>query len=141
MKNYKYSELLSRMDEAIEHEFYLEASWITYAILEDRLLSILKESGGGHDKIKMLGPKLGEVNKRMLNTLNMRKAFYGELLPDLDRWKDKRNMLMHTMASEAKTAAELDDDSKQLAMEGRCIARELCAACRRYKKFNSKSSS
>lgn len=129
------------MDEAIEHEFYLEASWITYAILEDRLLSILKESGGGHDKIKMLGPKLGEVNKRMLNTLNMRKAFYGELLPDLDRWKDKRNMLMHTMASEAKTAAELDDDSKQLAMEGRRIARELCAACRRYKKFNSKSSS
>lgn len=137
MKAYKYSELLSRMDDAIEHEFYLEASWISYAIIEDRLLSILKESGGGHDKFKMLGPKLGEVNKRMLDTLNMRKAFSGPLLLDLDRWKNERNLLMHTMASESKTTNELDDDSKKLALDGRQIARDLCAACRRYKKFNS----
>jgi hypothetical protein len=141
MKSYKYSELLSRMDEAIEHEFYLEASWISYAIFEDRLLSILKESGGGHDKLRMLGPKLGEVNKRMVDTLNMRKSFYGDLLPNLHRWKDERNTLMHTLASEAKTAFEIDQESKKLALDGRQIARDLCAACRRYKKLNSKVSS
>ncbi|MFJ2527489.1 hypothetical protein [Pseudomonas helmanticensis] len=138
MKSYKYSELLARMDEAIKEEYFLEANWIAYSILEDRLTSILKESGGGHEKIRMLGPKLIEIKARSIDNLNMRKAFFGDMFIKVELWKNKRNELMHAMADESKTTAQIDTDSMTLAIEGNEITRTLCAACRRFKKFNSK---
>ncbi|MDD0968304.1 MULTISPECIES: hypothetical protein [Pseudomonas] len=139
MKSYKYGELISRMESAVEEEFYLEACWIAYSILEDRLTSILKESGGGHEKIRMMGPKLKEINTRTASNLNMRKAFFGNMLIDVEQWKNKRNSLMHAMADESRTIFEIDDDAMTLAKEGKEIVRTLCAACRRFKKMNSKS--
>ena len=138
-KNYKYKILVSRIDQAIDEEFFLEATWIAYAILEDRLVSALRESGGG-PPIRMLGPKLGEVQSRAQNSINMRKAFFGDMLDRLDAWKDKRNDLMHALADERLDIPTIDQSTQSVAIEGRELARELAAACKRYKKFNNNAS-
>ena len=41
-----YREFMSRMNAADQAGNYLEASWYAYAILEDRLRSLLRSSGG-----------------------------------------------------------------------------------------------
>ena len=136
-KDYKYSTLLKRIDEALEHSFYLEAAWIAYAVLEDRLVSALRESGSS-PPIKMLGPKIVEIKRQMLDTPNLRKAFFGDMIDRLTAWKDLRNDLMHTMAGETKSIAEIDALAKDVAIMGRELARDFCAACRRFKKSNAK---
>jgi hypothetical protein len=85
-KDFKYGTLIKRIDVALQEEFYLEASWIAYAILEDQLVSALDESGGAVNHkgkaIKMLGPKLGELKTRMTTSLNLRKAVLATCLID-----------------------------------------------------------
>jgi len=141
-KDYKYKTLLSRIDDAMKDKFYLEATWIVYAILEDRLVSALNESGGAVDKkgkaIRMLGNKLVElkVRHKEKKSVNLRKAFYGDMFDRLGTWKDMRNELMHAMADETKGVVELDEMAFEAANIGRDLAREFCAACRRYKKLN-----
>ena len=41
-----YEELYERMNTAHDAGFNLEASWFAYAVIEDRLLSLLRNSGG-----------------------------------------------------------------------------------------------
>ncbi|MBV1788344.1 hypothetical protein KQ940_09775 [Marinobacterium sp. D7] len=135
----KYRELISRIDLAIEGGFYLEATWIAYSILEDRLVSALKESGGG-PPIRMLGPKIGEIKYRHTNSLKMRQAFFGDMIQRLSNWKDKRNDLMHALADERLDVPSIDAESKSVALEGRGLAREFSAACKRFKKLNAKAS-
>jgi hypothetical protein len=61
-----YKTLISRMESASDAGMYPEASWYSYAALEDRLVSLPKNSGGVGEKaggangkpIKMTGPKL-----------------------------------------------------------------------------------
>jgi hypothetical protein len=57
------AQLLNRLEEAIDADFFLEASWIAYAVIEDCICSTLLKTGGLHpDKtgktLQMLGSKL-----------------------------------------------------------------------------------
>jgi hypothetical protein len=65
-----YQQLLNRLEEAIDAGFFLEASWIAYAVIEDRVCSaLLKTEGLPQDKngksLQMLGSKLEVLAKRM----------------------------------------------------------------------------
>ena len=139
-KDYNYKVLISRLGEAIKDEFFLEASWLAYAILEDRLVSALDETGGAVTTtgrpIRMLGPKLGEIKARQQSVLNLRKAFFGDMLDRLDAWKDQRNDLMHAMADESKSISEIVQLAQAVALSGRDLVPDFCAACRRLKRFN-----
>lgn len=44
-KNEDYREQQMRLDRALKEQFYLEAIFIEYAILEDRLEAILRHAG------------------------------------------------------------------------------------------------
>lgn len=63
-----YKTFMSRMDAAYDARMYLKSSWYAYAVLEDRLVSLLRNSGGiGEDNggasgkpIRMMGSKLKE---------------------------------------------------------------------------------
>ena len=45
-----YKEQMGRLKKALNSEFYLEAIFIEYAVMEDRLESILRHSGKWHPK-------------------------------------------------------------------------------------------
>jgi hypothetical protein len=139
-KSYTYKVLYARMDEAISEEFYLEASWLAYSVLEDRLVSALDETGGAVTKagnpIRMMGPKIDLLKETLPKNLNLRKAFFGDIFDRLEAWKEDRNDLMHAMADESRLIPDIDALAQSVALRGRDLARDYSSACRRLKKFN-----
>jgi len=138
-----YKTFMSRMDKAFQSEMYLEASWYAYAILEDRLVSLLKNSGGIGEKkgnangkpIRMMGPKLKELTRRAKKDPLLKANFEHDRL---NTWKESRNNLMHAMGDATMAIEDIDLDAKKLAEEGRRLIREYAAACRRLKKHRDK---
>lgn len=129
-----------RVRSAIDSEKYFEASWYIYALIEDRLSSLLRNSGGvgrngSSTPIKMLGPKLGVLSERAEIDALLRSC-----LPcaELDQWRDDRNELMHAMADGLLTQSEIDKKAYLLATNGVDIMKELSAGAMRLKKHRSK---
>ncbi|MEM8653391.1 MAG: hypothetical protein AAGF36_01495 [Pseudomonadota bacterium] len=130
----------NRMTTAVEKKFYLEASWYAYAIIEDRLVSMLRQSGGvgrngSSSPIRMLGKKVSELETRA-NTDDLLRVN----LPaqDIYDWAAKRNTLMHAMAEGTLDQAEIDKQAYLLAVNGRDLVRQVSDAAMRIKKHRSK---
>ena len=129
-----------RMDAAIESKFYLEASWYAYAIIEDRLVSMLRQSGGigyngSPNPIRMLGKKVDELRNRGATD----KLLDANLEPQsIFDWAEQRNTLMHSMADGSLSQAEVDKQAYLLAMNGRELVRDVSAAAMRLKKHRTK---
>jgi hypothetical protein len=68
----------------------------------------------------------------------MRQAFFGDMIQRLSDWAKKRNALMHALADERLDVPAIDAESESVALEGRELAREFSAACKRFKKLNAK---
>ncbi len=66
-----FENFISRMDSEIENGRYFEASWYVYALLEDRLISMLRNSGGvpqptrGGRFLMLGGAKVTHLSQRM----------------------------------------------------------------------------
>ena len=52
-KNKVYISLMSKLNQSLKNEFYYEAIFIEYAILEDRTESILKHSNNYRDGLTL----------------------------------------------------------------------------------------
>ena len=133
-KGAAYQQLLDRASEAMSGAFYLEAGWIIFALLEDRLNSVLRLTGGiPTDKngrpIQMLGKKLRVARERLVTDDAVRKAMrLGRDLDQLERWKDRRNDLAHSMANDARSWADLAEEASVLAADGRALAGSISSA-------------
>ena len=142
-KHALYKTFMSRMDAAYEASMYLEASWYSYAVLEDRLISLLRNSGGvgendggaGGKPIRMMGPKLKELSRRAKKDKLLKENFEHDKLND---WKESRNNLMHAMGNATMPILVRDATSNKLAENGRTLVREYASACRRLKKHRGK---
>lgn len=148
-KRIHYSKLLERLDQAIDAEYFLEASWIAYAVVEDRTRSTLKHSGG----IPQVGPvnnrremwkiseKITTIRSRLgagAHETNLKATVDGAMLDKLSAWTDRRNRLVHKLADEVDDPAGLAAEITGVAKDGKELARELCAAVMRLKKLVSK---
>lgn len=138
-----YKTFMSRMDAAYKASMYLEATWYAYAVLEDRLVSLLRNSGGVGENnggangkpIRMMGPKLKELSRRAKNDKLLNENFEHDKLND---WKESRNNLMHAMGDATMPIADIDAAAKKLAEGGQILVREYASACRRLKKHRDK---
>ncbi len=135
-----YSEFIKRMKSARDAGNYFESAWYAYAVLEDRLRSLLRSSGGegrgGQGKpIRMMGLKLEELKYRVEKDELLRANFEHD---KLDAWKDDRNNLMHAMADASMSLEQIDSAVIKLAEEGAVLVRDYSAACRRMKKHRDK---
>ncbi|MBA2080984.1 hypothetical protein [Aeromonas veronii] len=142
-KHALYKTFMTRMKDSYDAAMYLEASWYVYAVLEDRLLSLLRNSGGvgetnggaGGKPIKMMGPKLKELSRRTKKDKLLKECFeYSKL----NTWKESRNNLMHAMGDASMTIQDIDLTAKKLAEDGIELVKEYAAACRRLKKHRDK---
>lgn len=132
-KKEHYEYLIERIDEAQERTFHLEASWIAYAIAEDRLGAMLKQIG--------ISPPRGIARKRLAlekeldHSAPLRQALQGSnLFSRTGEWTEERNKLVHAMAAEVESTDALNKRILKLSQEGRVIARELATVARRLKK-------
>lgn len=132
-----YKEYIARMDAAHSDKHYLEAIWYAYAVLEDRLISMLQNSGGiptSNDgkPIRMLGPKRTELVKRAKTDKLLKGCFDNT---NIQVWAKKRNDLMHGMADGSMSILVVDELAKETADSGVALVREVCAAGMRLKRY------
>lgn len=139
-----YKLLLARLETALNCGFHLEASWIAYAVIEDRLLSALEKTGGipatkKGQLLTLLGTKIAYLHGRLSSDPVLRGAILnGAVLDDVSRWTKSRNYLMHDMARDNHPWTELDARAQELARSGRDVTRNLCSAVMRLAKRKRK---
>lgn len=142
MKEDIYKKYIAQLEEAEKLGFHFESCWISYVILEDRLLSILRSTGGDHypngNEIRMMGPKIIEIKSRISSNQILKGHMEaGDLIPRIEQWKDKRNILMHSMADGSLSILQIEKEITILAINGTKLVRDFAAAARRVKKHNT----
>lgn len=127
-KRKSLTELIAQMDVALENEFYFEVAWIAYGIIEDRTNSALERTSEGQFPRDSNG-LLPSINKR-LNALKARAGTdvilktvngFAPAVQQVIDWKNKRNILVHSLIDTPRDWADINDDAKKLAVEGRKI--------------------
>ena len=94
-----YKEQRGRLKRALKEQYYLEAIAIEYAIIEDRIESVLRHSGVYHpDKHNMLNKKLNKLSEMQRNKKSLvRRYFSEELIGQIHDWKNERNPMTHAL--------------------------------------------
>lgn len=134
MEKYEnYREQMGRLKKAIGSGFFLEAIFIEYAVMEDRLTSVLIHAGhwtSPPDEHVTIQKKLHLVDKLRENKNNVliQKYFPSELIASVRDWKDKRNPYIHALLNRKLTTADLEE----FAMNGQEIVKKLCNASTNY---------
>lgn len=128
-----FADLISRVDVALKNKFFLEASWIEYSIIEERLLSIIKKvdnrNPGNGFKVDKCLKRLKHLIKNEDHDL-LKRHFTIEFLERIRQWKNSRNSTMHDLAKKHITEQRVEN----LALEGNALMRELNASIMRFKK-------
>lgn len=132
-----YTLFFSRMNHANKIGYYFETIWIAYAMIEDRLNSVLDKTGGNVDR--MISKKI-EILQRRKN-IYVRAQFPEKFIGRISRWVDQRNILAHEMANSHKSWAYLDKKAALLALEAPGLVNEISGAVNRVKKQLKKTQS
>ena len=134
-----YEKLLSRLSTAIAKEFFLEAVWIAYTVIEDRAVSALDKTGGVPTTSKGypvgLEQKIRELKKRRKQDESLAKAFYRkDFFSEMHLWRKDRNDFAHELASNPRPWESLMVEAKALADKGELLAREISSSVARFKR-------
>ena len=130
MQKYEnYRVQFNRLEKALKAEFYLEAIFIEYTIIEDRTESILRHAGKWEPYLKKRGRYQVTLDSKIAYIQDFarekktfaNKYFTGSLLDEIIAWKDKRNQLIHALLKQALTTEELSD----FAYEGERLTKEI----------------
>lgn len=132
-KYYNYREQKARLKRAINAEFYLEAVFIEYAIMEDRLQSILEKAGVFNpEKHQNIGKKISRIRELIRSSKNpLNRYITKELLDSIFEWKNKRNDYVHRLLNESVTTEEI----KNYALNGNEIVKTLSSKATLYKRY------
>lgn len=133
-KDEHYQYLLNKLDKAVEEEYFLEATWLSYSVIEDRVESAYRNATGSMPQ-GLFGAKLNSLKSVLSTHEATRKAFFGDMLNRIEVWKDRRNDLMHDLGGALRPKVEIEKEIKEVGTEGKLLAREFCAAVWRQKKM------
>ena len=135
-KYYNYKEQMVRLKKALGAGFYLEAVFIEYAVMEDRLCSFLKIAGVYDEKkhwnitgkLRTLRNLLTKDGQPIGRYLTM------EMLDSVTAWKDKRNPLTHALMKQELSTEIL----AELSGEGEEIIRWLNSKATSYRRYTER---
>ena len=114
MEKYEnYKAQFGRLNRALSNEFYLEAIFIEYAIIEDRTTSILRHAGvfnpEKHNRLAKKIRRINEIIKTKDKKETLKKYITVDILDDIVHWKDQRNALIHDLLNQQVTKEQLRD--------------------------------
>ena len=120
-----YRTQMGRLKKALDYQFYLEAIFIEYAILEDRLESVLMHSGKWNPKpntFYSLDSKLRKVTKLAEEKSSLiRKYFPIELTDGIEEWKKDRNQIIHALMKKSLHT----EDLRRIALQGETLIKAV----------------
>jgi hypothetical protein len=127
-----YRMQMGRLKKALTNQFYLEAIFIEYAIIEDRLESVLRHSGNWNPKPNTF-PSLDFKRKKIAKLAEekkslIRKYFPAEVTDRIEAWKDSRNKVIHALMKQSLHTRDL----KEIALQGEALAKLLCNKTTQY---------
>lgn len=127
MEKYEvYKSMNENLSKAMLSEFYYQAIFIEYAIIEDRCSSVLRRAGVKYQDSKGHELKISEKLKKMRGNPAflvpyVRQRITLELLDEITQWKRDRDQLIHALAK-----IPYDHDSVQeIATRGQELVRIL----------------
>lgn len=127
-----YKEQMGRLKKALSHGFYLEAIFIEYAIMEDRLESVLRHSGKWNPKPNeywSIDRKLNRVAKIAEEKRSIAAKYFPKELTDVLRtWKEQRNQLIHALLKQSLHT----EDLREHAETGHALVKTLCSKTTSY---------
>ena len=140
MEKYEvYKSMNENLTKAMRSEFYYQAIFIEYAIIEDRCSSVLRHAG-----VKYLDSKGHEIKlSQKLTKMRSNPAFVvpyvrqritPELLDEITDWKRERDQLIHALA---KIPYE-HESIKAVAVRGQELVRILCNKVKSVNNFHRK---
>lgn len=123
IKYHNYKVQMKRLDKAINEEFYLEAVFIEYAIMEDRLESILIHSDAFNPKKhNTMERKLRKVEELARNKHGLLKNYISdEIIESIYKWKERRNIFIHALMKQNYSTEEL----QEIVLSGKDILKIL----------------
>ena len=128
-KFHNYRNQFSRLDKALKEEFYLEAIFIAYAIIEDRTESILRHTGKweAYEKSRRgrgatLDSKITYIQKMAEEKKSLCNQYLADgTLQQIREWKEERNRMIHALLKQNLSDGEL----AALAQAGSDLAKNL----------------
>lgn len=134
-----YEEVIGRVDDALQREFFLEASWIIYSLFEDRCDSMLKKSGGmpqvSAGSFLSINKKLNILKSRHLsNPLLASVNGFLLIIDEVKDWKDSRNPIMHSMVEIPTTWEDINNNAEILARDGRELLSRFSSVAMKVRK-------
>ena len=125
-KKEKYAILMGKLKKATDNEYYYEAIFLEYAILEDRMESLLKHANLKYKekdgKAYKLMKKINKIKScKEFKDKYIEKHIPNELLDKIIDWKRNRDKLMHN-------CIELEYENNQIkdvALYGECLIKRL----------------
>lgn len=125
-----YKMLMGRLKVAIHEEFWYEAIFLEYAMLEDRLHSVIIH--GGETTNNRMIDNIKKVRKMIEKKKSgIEKYFDGEILSEVNHWRDKRNGLVHSLATK-----EYDNDQvKKVAQDGYDVIKRFSNKTTNYRRY------
>ena len=134
-KHENYKAQMGCLNRAIKEHFYLEALFIEYAVMEDRLESILTHAGVFRaDKHDTITKKLRRLETLYQSDKLARKYFSPELLQCIMDWKDNRNKYIHSLMKQVFTGEELE----AIVQQGLLIVKLLSSRSTSYKRASER---
>ena len=123
---------MGRMKKALANQFYLEAIFIEYAIMEDRLESVLRHSGNWKPKPGTF-PSLDFKRKKIAKLAEekkslIRKYFSAELTDSIEVWKNERNRVIHALMKQSLHTGDL----RKIALDGEALTKLICNKSTQY---------
>ena len=123
---------MGRLKKALTNQFYLEAIFIEYAIMEDRLESVLRHSGNWNPKpgtfpsLDFKRKKIAKLAEEKKNPI--RKYFPVELTDNIEIWKNERNRVIHALMKQSLHTGDLG----KIAIDGATLTKQICNKSTQY---------
>lgn len=132
-KHENYREQMSRLTKAMKSQFYLEAVFIEYAVIEDRLTSILRYTNDFNaEKHNTIVKKLNKLESIQRDKNGILKNYISdELISEIHEWKNNRNTIVHALLNQTVSTDEL----KTFAEKGQELAKTLSSKATSYKRY------
>lgn len=136
---------IDKIDNALKNKWYIEASWLIYACMENRFFRVLhkykkqcKYCKGKCNKNKnelAISTKINCV-KRLCesNVTCISNSFTIDQLDEIRKWVKKRNNLIHDLLT-LESYQDSDEAFKELALEGQNLCHELYESCTNFRKL------
>lgn len=127
-----HDSFLERLEKAMEEEQFVEASWLCYAIFEQRIARIIskhvskcpKGRRGENEKPVGIATKILCLKKLSKLQYGPYQVFDRELLNNIDKWCKNRNSLIHGLVS-LDYYRKYDEEFKKLATTGVPLVHKL----------------